>query len=140
MQNRNFGATALENSSGAQLWEKRRGTALSRSFGGNFGQLSRPADSFRQQQLLGKAFRSFRSTALENSFGHNFVEKRRRTALGAALGGALRSSFAGSFEKFQALGSTLVNATLGEKHWGATLGSSFRESLCRIALGNKFEA
>ena len=93
--------------------------------GCNFGQLSRPAGSFGQQQLWGAAFRSFGATALENSFGHNFVEQRRGTALGS------------SFEE-QLCTAALKNRSFGEHHWGQLWGAAFGSRFGATALQRCF--
>ena len=131
LQNRSFGATALENSFGAQLW----GASL--SLGSSFGQLSGPA--LRQVrgsfgQLSGPAFWTSFEAAYE-VFGNSFE------VFGGFFGtrlavATLRSSFGG-----QLWGAILqLCSSIDEQLLGRTtaLGSSFRKQLWEVAFGNNF--
>ena len=88
--------TTLGSSAGEQFWAA--------ALGCNFGQLSRPAGSFGQQQLWGAAFRSFGATALENSFVG--------TTLWSSAGERLCTA-------------ALKNRSFGGHHWGQLWGAAF---------------
>ena len=131
-----------------QLWGAALGTSFrtqlcGAAFGSNFaGQLSGAAleNSFGEQQLWGNRFAAVLwGTALGSSCGVGSSFAEQLWGAGAALRSILATAtLNSSFEERQLWGLALER-NFGGQLSVATLRSSFRQPLWRIALGSRFE-
>jgi len=118
----------LGNSFGKQF----RGTALGSSFGKLSGTSLRN-NCFEEQQLWeqlsGAAFQ-FRGAAFSSNF--------RGQLSGASLQNSFGEPFWGIGLKNRSFAAIALDSSFGEPLLVATLGRSFWEPLCRMALGSRF--